>query len=133
MRILAINFLAALLFGACSPPPRDVDAIDLPLSAVDGFSMGEEPPPIESAYKQYDDTMIAVEGIRLGPGLPAGLGSHQFVGLHEPPQFGREFRVLISGNVPTQQGKRYRVVGRIVPSGRIYEIAVEDWEELPLE
>jgi hypothetical protein len=47
------------------------------------------------------------------------------VGLHEPPQPGKEFRVFLSGNVP--------VVGRIVPAGSFYEIAVEDWEELPLE
>jgi len=95
--------------------------------------MGNQPAPIETAYNQYKDDLIAVEGIRLGPGLPAGLGTHQYVGLHEPPPPHKEFRVFISGNVPPEHGKRYRVVGRIVPAGSFYEIAVEDWKEIPLE
>jgi hypothetical protein len=100
---------------------------------VDGFSIGNHPAPVETAYNRYKDAVIAIEGIRLGPGLPPGLGSHQYVGLHEPPPSGTEFRVFLSGNVPPQHGRRYRVVGRIVPAGSFYEIAVEDWEELPLD
>jgi hypothetical protein len=65
--------------------------------------------------------VIAIQGIRLGPGLPAGLGSHPYVGLHQPPQPGKEFRVFLSDKVLPQSGKRYRVVGRIVPAGSFYE------------
>ncbi len=131
MRI-SIALLAAFLLAACSPR-SEPDPIDLPLSAVDGFSTVNQPAPIETAYNQYGDAVIAIEGIRLGPGLPAGLGSHQYMGLHEPPQRGKEFRVFLSGNVPPQHGRRYRVVGRIVPAGTFDEIAVEKWEELPLD
>jgi len=127
------SFLAAFLLAACSQPRPESGAIYLPLSAVDGFSWENHSAPIETAYKRYNDAVIAIEGIRLGPGLPAGLGSHQYVGLHQPPQPGKEFRVFLSGNVPPQHGRRYRVVGRIVPAGSFYEIAVEDWEKLPLE
>ena len=126
-------FLAALLLAACSQAQPESDAIDLPLSAVDGFSKGGKPAPIEVTYKRYKNALIAIEGIRLGPGLPAGLGSHPYVGLHEPPQPGKEFRVFLSGKVPPQSGKRYRVVGRIVPAGSFYEIAVENWEEFSME
>ena len=133
MRTLSTSLLAAFLLAACSQPARESDVVGLPLSAVDGFSSEERPAPIEIAYNRYNDTVIAIEGIRLGPGLPAGLGSHQYVGLHEPPLFGKEFRVFLSGDVPPQHGRRYRVVGRIVPAGSFYEIAVQEWEELPLE
>jgi hypothetical protein len=91
------SLLATFLLPTCSQPPSDI--IELPLSAVDGFSMENHPAPIEAAYSRYKDAVIAIEGIRLGPGLPAGLGSHQYVGLHQPP----------------------------AP----YEIAVEDWQDLP--
>ena len=131
--VKTFGLLAALLLAACSQAQPESDAIDLPLSAVDGFSRGDQPAPIEIAHNRYYDAVIAIEGIRLGPGLPAGLGSHPYVGLHEPPQPGKEFRVFLSGNVPPHHGKRYRVVGRIMPAGSFYEIAVEDWEELPLE
>ena len=131
--VKTFGLLAALLLAACSQSQPDSDAIYLPLSAVDGFSMGDQPAPIETAYNRYNGAVIAIEGIRLGPGLPPGLGSHQYVGLHPPPQPAKGFRVFLSGNVPPQHGKRYRVVGRIVPAGSFYEIAVEDWEELPLE
>ena len=94
---------------------------------------GDQPVPIEITYRRYNGALIAIEGIRPGPGLPAGIGSHQYVGLHEPSQPRKQFRVFLSGNVPPQHGKRYRVVGRIVPAGSFYEIAVEDWEKLPLE
>ena len=129
MRTFATSLLAALLLSACSEPRP----IELALTAVDGFSTANHPAAIETAYDQYRDTTIAVVGIRLGPGLPAGLGSHQYGGLHQPPAPGEGFRVFLSGNVPPEHGRRYRVVGRIVPAGSHYEIAVEDWEELPLE
>jgi len=116
--------------GLSRPEP---DLIELPLSAVDGYSTDNQPAAIETAYNRYNDAPIAIEGIRLGPGLPAGLGSHQYVGLHQPPQRGKEFRVLLSGNVPPRHGKRYRVVGRIVPAGSFYKVDVEKWKELPLE
>ncbi|MHC4067035.1 MAG: hypothetical protein ACYSUI_21370 [Planctomycetota bacterium] len=133
MRTFVTSLLAAFLLAACSQPRPESDAIELPLSAVDGSSTGDDPAPIETAYIWYKDAVITIEGIRLGPGLPAGLGSHQYVGLHQPPTPGQEFRVFLSGNVPPQHGRRYRVVGRIVSAGSFYEIAVEDWEELPLE
>jgi hypothetical protein len=131
--VKTLGLLAALLLAACSQAQPESDAIDLPLSAVDGFSKEGQPAPIEIAYNRYKDAVIAIKGIRLGPGLPAGLGSHPYVGLHEPPQPGKEFRVFLSGNVPPQYGKRYRVVGRIVPAGSFYEIAVEEWKELSME
>ena len=123
--------MVVFVLAACSQPESDV--LDLPLSAVDTFSRGNNPAPIEFTYNRYNDLVIAIEGIRLGLGLPAGLGSHQYVGLHEPQQQGKEFRVFLSGNVPPQHGQRYRVVGRIEPVGSSYEIAVKNWEELPLK
>ena len=131
MRTFVTSLLAALLLPACPQPPSEI--IELPLAAVDSFSKGDQPAPIETAYNRYKDAVIAIEGVRLGPGLPAGLGSHQYVGLHDPPPPGVEFRVFLSGNVPPQHGKRYRVIGRIVPAGTFYEIEVEDWRELPLD
>jgi hypothetical protein len=113
VRTFVTSLLAAFTLTACSQPRTESDAIELPLSAVDGFSRENHPAPIETAYNRYKDALIAIEGIRLGPGLPAGLGSHQYV--------------------PPEHGKRYRIVGRIVPAGSFYEIAVEDWEELPLK
>ena len=106
-----------------------MEVIELPLAAVDGFSTEDQPAPIETAYNRHKDAVIAVEGIRLGPGLPPGLGSHQYVGLHQPHP-GKEFRVFISGNVPPPHGGRYRVIGRIMPSDSFYEIVVEKWQEL---
>jgi hypothetical protein len=131
VRALAISLSAAFLLTACSQPSSDI--IELPLSAVDGFSTGSHSAPIETAYNRYKGAVIATEGIRLGPGLPAGLGSHQYVGLHQPPSPTEEFRVFLSGNVPPQHGMRYRVIGRIVPAGSFYEIAVENWQKLPLD
>jgi hypothetical protein len=131
--VKTLGFFAALLLTACSQAQPESDAIDLPLSEVDVFSERSQPAPIEVAYNRYKNAVIAVQGIRLGPGLPAGLGSHPYVGLHQPPQPGKEFRVFLSGKVPPQSGKRYRVVGRIVPAGSYYEIAVEEWEEIPME
>jgi len=122
--VKTFSLLATLLLTACSQAQPESDAIDLPLSAVDGFLRGDQPTPIEIAYSRYNDAVIAIEGILLGPGLPAGIDSHPYVGLHEPPQLGKELRVFLSGNVPPQHGKRYRVVGRIVPAGFFYEIAV---------
>ncbi|MDH3640611.1 MAG: hypothetical protein OES38_00830 [Gammaproteobacteria bacterium] len=116
---------------AWSPSPP-LHAVEIPLSEVSTFSIGDQQPPIAAAYMRYGDTLIAVEGIRLGPGLPAGLGSHQFVGLHEPPDPGQEFRVLVSGNVPPEHGKRYRVLGRIEPLESNFRISVVDWEALAL-
>lgn len=110
--------------------PADAVIIDLPLSAVDVFSRGDQPAPIETAYKRYKGARIAVVGIRLGPGLPPGLGSNPYVGLHEPPQSEKAFRVFLSGNVPPRHGRRYRVVGRIVQAGSYYALDVEDWKEL---
>jgi hypothetical protein len=128
-RTILTRLSVALFLGACSQAPSGI--IELSLADVDGFSTEDHPAPIEVAYDRYKGARIAVEGIRLGPGLPPGLGSHQYVGLHQPPPRGEEFRVFISGNMPPKHGRPYRVIGRIVPSGSFYEIAVEDWQELP--
>lgn len=129
MLSLVLGFLAAFLVAACTQPAEA--PIELPLAVVDGFASGDRPAAIETAYKRYKDAVIAVEGVRLGPGLPPGLGSHQYVGLHEPPPPGEQFRVLLTGNVPPLHGRRYRVTGRIRPVGASYAIAVESWKELP--
>ena len=114
---------------AWSPTPP-LHAVEVPLAEISSVSFDNQSPPIAAAYHRYGDALIAVEGIRLGPGLPAGLGSHQFVGLHTPPQPHDEFRVLISGNVPPEHGGRYRVLGRIENVGSSFQISVADWEEL---
>jgi len=116
---------------AWSPSPP-LHAVEVPLSEVSTFSIGDQQPAIAAAYIRYGEALIAIEGIRLGPGLPAGLGSHQFVGLHEPPIPNENFRVLITGNVPPEHGKRYRVLGRIEPVGSSFQIRVIDWEALAL-
>jgi hypothetical protein len=133
MRPVVNNLLTAFLLAACAQPPAEFDIVEVSLAAVDGSSWSGHPSAIETSYKQYQDSMIAVEGIRLGSGLPPGLGSHQYAGLHSPPRPGKEFRVFIVGNVPPEHGKRYRVIGRIVFSESAYHIEVEEWEELPLE
>lgn len=134
---LVIAMLFAAVAAQTTPPVMYGDtpsgAVEVALSEVDTYAVGNQQPPITAAYHRYKDTLIAVEGIRLGPGLPAGLATQQFVGLHQPPDPTREFRVLISGNVPPEHGKRYRVLGRIVPVGATYQIAVDDWEELGLD
>jgi hypothetical protein len=38
--------------------------------------------------------------------------------------------VLITGNLPPEHGRRYRVLARIVPAGSTFQLAVVDWEEL---
>jgi hypothetical protein len=129
VRTFVPGFLAAFLLAACTQHAEG--PLELPLAVVDGFARGNGPAPIETAYNRYKDAVIAVEGVRLGPGLPAGLGSHQYVGLHEPPPPGEEFRVFLTGNVPPRYGGRYRVTGRIRPVGASYAIAVESWQELP--
>lgn len=140
--------IAIFLLSGCSSGSEFV--VEISLSDVDSMTWSDleskYPAAIEAAYDRYHDRTISVTGVRSGPGMPDFLGSHQYVGLHQPPKRGEEFLVYLIGNVPPKQGGKYRIRGKIIRKefkpfqsgtdpkvivrGYEYKIRVIDWEEI---